>query len=98
MHIASGQKFPFPRLEPAQACVALAPRAMAISARVVGDGGGMSAAGAAIAMSTQSGGGAARKSPERFLLLPVDPLATLFDKRHSPPANNVRPLQRRPGP
>jgi hypothetical protein len=35
MYIAGGQQFPFTRLEPAQARVALAPRAMAISARVV---------------------------------------------------------------
>ena len=38
MHIASGQQFPFTRLEPAQARVALAPWAMPVSARVVRDG------------------------------------------------------------
>ena len=96
MHIASGQKFPFPRLEPVQACAALAPWAMAISARVVGDGGGMSAAGAAIAMSTQSGGAAARNRQQHFSMLPVDPLATVFDKRLSRTANNVGHLQQRP--
>src|ERR1035438_6727565 len=39
MDVASGQKLPFARLEPAQARVALAPRAMPISVRVVGDPG-----------------------------------------------------------
>ena len=60
MDVASGQKLPFARLKPASARVALAARAMSISARVVGDVGRVSAAGAAIAMSTQRGGAAAR--------------------------------------
>ena len=38
MHVARGQQFAFPRLEPAQAGVALAPWAMAVSARVIRDG------------------------------------------------------------
>src|SRR5271166_3617296 len=59
MDIVGGQQFPFPRLEPAQADVALAARAMAVSARVVRDGS-MSAVRGLIAMSTQRGGAAAR--------------------------------------
>ena len=35
VHVACGQKFPFPRREPAQAGVALAPRAMPIATRVI---------------------------------------------------------------
>ena len=38
VYITSGQQFLFPRLEPAQAGVALAARAMAVSARVIRDG------------------------------------------------------------
>ena len=38
MHVAGGQQFPFTRLEPAHARVALASRAMPVSARVVRDG------------------------------------------------------------
>src|SRR5271157_4484880 len=38
MDIVGGQQFPFPRLEPAQAGVALAARAMAVAARVIRDG------------------------------------------------------------
>ena len=56
----------------------------------------MSAAGAAIAMSTQSGGTAARNRQQHFSMLPVDPLATVFDKRLSRTANNVGHLQQRP--
>ena len=55
MDIASGQQFPFARLKPAKARVALAPRAVPVSAGVVGDPGRMSAAGAAVAMSAQRG-------------------------------------------
>ena len=93
MNIASGQKFPLARLEPAQARVALAPRAMAISARVVRDGGRMSAAGTAIAMSAQHGGAAARDGQQHLLVLPVHPLATVFKKGLSCTANNVGHLQ-----
>jgi hypothetical protein len=50
MYVASGQKLAFARLEPASARVALAPRAVPVSAGVVGDPGRMSAAGAAVAM------------------------------------------------
>ena len=56
--ILSGQQFPFPCLEPAQACVALAPWAMPVATRVIRDGD-MSAVRALIAMSTQRGGAAA---------------------------------------
>src|SRR5208282_1549083 len=52
--IASGQQFPFPRLEPAHAGVALAPWAMPVATRVVRDGS-MSAVRTLIAMSTQRG-------------------------------------------
>jgi hypothetical protein len=59
MDVARGQQFPFARLEPASTRVALASWAMPVSARVVGDGSRMSAAGAAIAMPTQRSGAAA---------------------------------------
>src|ERR1700678_2508438 len=51
VHVAGGQQLPLPRLKPAQAGVALAPWAMPVAARVVGDGS-MSAVRAPIAMST----------------------------------------------
>ena len=74
MDIASGQQFPFARLEPAPARVALASWAMPVSARVVGDPGRMSAAGAAVAMPAQRGGAAARDGQQHLPVLPVDPL------------------------
>src|SRR5271156_6848931 len=96
MDIAGGQQFPFTRLEPAQARVALAPWAMPVSAGIVRDGGRMSAAGAAIAMPTQRGGATARDGQQHFLVLPVDPLATVFKKCLSGTTNNVGHLQERP--
>src|SRR5271156_2133812 len=94
--VASGQKLPFARLEPASARVALATRAMSISARVVGDLGRVSAAGAAVAMSTQRGRAAARDGQQHLLVLPVDPSATVIHKCLPSTANNVGHLHERP--
>src|SRR5207253_9263668 len=58
VHVAGGQQLAFPRLEPAQASVALTLGAVPVAARVVRDDG-MSAVRALIAMSTQRGGSAA---------------------------------------
>ena len=51
VHVAGGQQLSFPRLEPAQARVALTLGAVPVTARVVGDGGRMSAVGTAITVS-----------------------------------------------
>src|SRR5277367_681588 len=96
MDIGSGQKLPFTRLEPAQARVALTPWAMPVSARVVGDSGRMSAAGAAVAMPAQRGGAAAHDGKQHLLVLPVDPLAAVIHKCLSRTVNNVGHLQERP--
>ena len=80
VHIASGQQFAFARLEPASTRVALASWAMPISTRVVGDPGRMSAAGAAVSMSTQRSGAAARNGQQHLLVLPVDPPVAVFHK------------------
>ena len=96
MDIAGGHKLPFARLEPAHARVALAPWAMPVSARVVRDFGRMSAAGAAVAMSTQRGGAATHDGQQHLLVLPADPLATAFDECLPRTANNVGHLQEWP--
>src|ERR1035438_2872357 len=96
MDIAGGQQLLFTRLEPAQACVALAPWAMPVSARVVRDGGRKSAAGTAIAMSAERGGAAACDGQQHLLTLPVHPPATAFKKGLSGTANDVGHLQKRP--
>ena len=72
MHVAGGQQLPLSRPEPAQAGVALAPWAMPVATRVVGDGS-MSAVRALIAMSTQRGGAATRDGLQHFFVLAVDP-------------------------
>ena len=56
----------------------------------------MSAVGALIAVSAQRGGAAARDGQQHLLVLPVDPLATVFKKCLSSTANDVGHLQRRP--
>src|ERR1035438_599814 len=89
MDIASGQQFPLARLEPAPARVALAAWAMPVAARVVGDPGRVSAAGAAVAMSAQRGGAAACNGQQHLLVLPVDPPAAVLHKCLSGTANNV---------
>ena len=96
MDIASGQQFPLARLEPASARVALAAWAMSVATRVVGDGGRMSAAGAAIAMAAQSGGAATHDGGQHLLVLPADPLAAAVDEALPCVANDVGHLQERP--
>jgi len=96
MHVASGQQFPLTRLEPAHACLALASWEMPIPARVVGDFGRLSAAGAAVAMSTQRSGATALDGQQHFSVLPVDPLATVLYKCPSSTANDVSHLHERP--
>ena len=94
--VAGRQQFPFARLEPASARVALATWAMPVSARVIRDGSRMSAACTAVTMSAQGGGAAARDSQQHFLVLPVDPPVTAFYEGLSSTANNVGHLQERP--
>src|SRR5271154_4425936 len=89
------QRSQFPRLEPAQAGVALTLGAVPVSARVVRDGG-MSAVRALITMSTQRCGAAACDGQQHFFVLAVDPLATVFNEGLSCTANDVGHLQRRP--
>jgi hypothetical protein len=93
--IASGEQFAFPRLEPAQAGVALAPWAMPVTARVVRDGS-MSALRTPVAMSTQRGSAAACDGQQYFFVLPVDPPATALNEVRSCIANDIGHLQRRP--
>src|ERR1700730_16162839 len=59
MDVARGQQLAFALLEPADAGVALAPWAVPVATRVIGDGS-VAAAGALIAMTTQRGGTATR--------------------------------------
>jgi len=95
VHVAGRQQLSFPRLEPAQAGVALTPWAMSVTARVIRDGS-MSAVRALIAMSPQRGGTAACNGQQHLLVLAVDPLATAFHEGLSCTANDIGHLQRRP--
>ena len=95
VHVAGGQQLTLPRLEPAQAGVALTLGAVPVSARVVRDGS-MSAVRALIAMSTQRGGAAACDGQQHLFVLSVDPLATALNEGLPGTTNDVGHLQRRP--
>ena len=95
MDVGRRQKFPFTRLEPALARVALALGTVPVAARVVGDGG-MSAVGTAITMAAERSGAAARDRQQDLLVLPVDPVLTAFEERLPGKANDVGHLQWRP--
>src|SRR6266567_2906551 len=95
VHIAGRQQLSFPRLEPAQAGVALTLGAVPVSARVVRDGS-MSAVRALIAMPTQRGGAATCDGQQHLFVLSVDPLTTALNEGLSCVANDIGHLQRRP--
>ena len=95
VHVAGGQQLTLPRLEPAQAGVALTLGAVPVSARVVRDGS-MSAVRALIAMSTQRGGAAACDGQQQLFVLSVDPLTTALNEGLSCATNDIGHLQRRP--
>jgi len=60
VHLAGGQQLSFTRLQPAQARVALTLGAVPVTARVVGDGGRMSAVGTAVDYKLKRNGGQGR--------------------------------------
>jgi predicted nuclease of restriction endonuclease-like (RecB) superfamily len=80
-------------LEPADAGVALALRAVPVAARVVGDGR-VSAAGALVAMAAESGRPTARDRGQYLLMLTVDPSAAAFHEALPDVANDVGHLHR----
>jgi hypothetical protein len=95
MNVAGGQQLAFAPLKPADAGVALALRAVPVTARVIGDGG-MTASGALIAMAAESSCAASRDRQQYLLMPAVDPLATAFDETLPCVANDAGDLQRRP--
>src|SRR5580700_823450 len=95
MHVACGQQFLFPRLEPAQASAALTARAMPITAGVIRDGD-MAAVGAAIAVTTQCSGAAAQDGQQNLTVLPGDPAMAAVQEGVSGAAYDIGHLQRQP--
>src|SRR5258708_23309788 len=73
VHVAGGQQLPFPRLEPAQAGVALTLGAGPVSARVVRDGS-ISPVPALSAMSPPTGGPAAGAGQRPRFVVSLYPL------------------------
>jgi hypothetical protein len=95
MDVARGQQLPFALLEPADAGVALASWAVPVTARVIGDGG-VSTAGALIAVAPERSGTATHDRQQHLLMLPVDPLATAVNEALPGITNDVGHLRRRP--
>jgi len=93
MHIAGRQQLALALLEPADAGVALAPGAVPVATRVVGDGR-MSAADALVTMPAESSGAATRDRGQYLLMLAVDPPAAAFHEALSGIANDVGHLHR----
>src|SRR5882762_7020154 len=95
MHVLRRKKFPATLFEPAFASARLTLRAVAISARVVGDGA-MPAASAFIEMSAEHGGATPRHGQQHFDMLPGDPLTASFDECVSCSADQIGHLERWP--
>src|SRR5216683_4876771 len=96
VQVAGREKFSSTRSDPAVPSSGLTLGAMAIAAAVIGDGGTMSAAGALIEMTAESGGTTTPNGPQYFHVLPTEPMAVSFDERLSGSADDVGHLQRRP--
>src|SRR5271165_2639484 len=95
VYIAGGQQLAPTCLQPAVAGISLALWAMPVSARVVGDGGRLSAAGTAITVSAERSGTAAGDGQQHLLMLPGDPVATALNECLPRTANDVGHLQER---
>ena len=80
MYIAGGQQLALPCLQPAVAGISLALWAMPVAARVVGDGGRLSAAGTAITVSAERSGTASGDGQQDLDMGPADPLAVALEK------------------
>jgi hypothetical protein len=93
LDVAGRQQLALTLLEPADVGVALALRAVPVAARVVGDGG-VSAAGALVAMAAESSRPTARDRGQHLLILTVDPSAAAFHEALPDVANDVGHLHR----
>ncbi len=93
MDVAGWQQLPLTLLEPADAGVALALRAVPVAARVIGDGR-MSAARALVAMAAESSRAATHDRSQHLLMLSVDPPAATFDEALPGITNDVCHLHR----
>ena len=87
MDVGRGQKFTAARRDPAFPRTGLTLRAMPIAATVVGDGGTMSATGALIDMTAESGGATARDGEQDLEVGPAEPVTVARDEICSCAAN-----------
>ena len=87
MDVGRGEQFAAPCLDPAFASARLTLWAMAIAATVIRDGGTMSATGALIDVTAESGGATARDGEQDLDMGPADPRAVALDESSSCTAN-----------
>jgi len=80
MDVRGGEQFAAPSLDPAFAGAGLTLWAVAITTAVIRDGGTMSAAGAFIDVTAESGGATARDGKQDLDVSPGDPSAVALDK------------------
>jgi len=90
--VAGGQQLHFPRRQPSLASLCLTLRAVAVAARVVGDGR-MSAAGTIIDMAAEFRSSAAGNGIQRLELLEAELALVTIDEGSSVRANNVGHLE-----
>src|ERR1700751_365504 len=87
--IGRGQQFTTTRRDPAFARTGLTLRAVSVATTVVGDGGTMSAAGALIDMSAESGGATARDGQQGLEGGPAEPATVAREEVCSCTANDI---------
>src|SRR5258708_7435324 len=96
--IAAGrEKLLSTRSDPAFPCSDLTPRAVAIAAAVIGDGGTIPATGALIEMTAECGSTTPPNGQQHFDVLPTEPVAISFDEGISCGADQIGHLEWWPG-
>ena len=95
VNVARREEFLLTRGDPTVTGSGLTLRAVAISAGVVRDGA-MSAAGALIDMTAESGGATAHNGQQHFDVLPAEPLAISLEKCSSRATDKIGHLEGRP--
>ena len=87
MDVGRGEQFAAPGLDPAFASARLTLWTVSIAATVIRDGGTMSATGALIDVTAESGGATARDRKQDLDMGPADPRSVALDESTSCSAN-----------
>src|SRR5215469_1061660 len=96
VHVGCGEKVLLTRSDPPFSIRGLTPRAVAISATVIRDGGTIPAIGALIDMTAQCGRTTPRNGQQHFDVAPANPRAVSFDEVSSRVTNEIGHLEQWP--